>query len=559
MRETLALLLLCALTGCMSSASEQNANPPMTLRIATQFLGSCNEQASTHGDNQFPPGVERLKIVVYDGTTAVLTKTFTKSNQAKTGEIVVEKVPSGKSLRVEVHGCASTGTRVTWSGAIDKVQVSQFGKVAPELFITKRDSFNCTGSQATDNGIPLGKSTLPKSVAFHTATTLPNGLVLIAGGSTTFNNADGVHESTDVAALYHPNAGVFEHLSAKLVSKRAYHRAVNFKINGEEVVLLIGGLGKATVTNVNSEFPVTPSGSASEFQVTPIEVFHLASKSFVALNGVDIPWRLYPAVATSADLSTLIVAGGANVANVATDDLFIWSGGTVVHSKMRTRRVGHSIVRLSNGAFLIWGGNVDGVKENFGELLLPGAQTTTRLTLLGSSSIPDPHALHSFTLVNGRYVVVGGNTITSAGRVSRASASVSYVLDFNESSNSVTATALTPSSAALAQRSFHTAVAVGKNLFIAGGQTHFTFGDVPPVVIGKVFVDGNTLTFDKLITIADGATVSLPSTSIGLASAPFTDGSVGFFGGLISRESKDQLLDITYVWSPPISEPTSCD
>ncbi len=100
---------------------------------------------------------------------------------------------------------------------------------AGELFDPARGTFSATGSMATLH-------------IYGTATLLPDGTVLIAGGS-----VDPV--TTDAAELYDPASGLFIQLAASMNEEREEHTAT-LLLDGR--VLVTGGFSRGVNFSVSS-------------------------------------------------------------------------------------------------------------------------------------------------------------------------------------------------------------------------------------------------------------------------------------------------------------------
>jgi uncharacterized repeat protein (TIGR01451 family) len=109
--------------------------------------------------------------------------------------------------------------------------------------------------------------------AYHTATLLSNGLVLIAGGKT----GGGVYQAT--AELYNPSTGMFMVIDSDMSSPRA---ALTATLLGDGTVLLAGGgftdSGAITVLNTADIYnPSTNTFSPTEGTMTVARAFHSAT------------------------------------------------------------------------------------------------------------------------------------------------------------------------------------------------------------------------------------------------------------------------------------------
>jgi N-acetylneuraminic acid mutarotase len=172
-----------------------------------------------------------------------------------------------------------------------------------------------------------------------TATLLPNGNVLIAGGQTAANDALGSSE------LYNPTTGGFT-LTGKLITPRSGHTATLLK-NG--LVLMAGG------ENVNG------------VSIRNAELYNSATGKYTATGNMPSNRQEHVAVLLSTGL--VLVAGGNNVTSSSTTTLASCAtynpstGAWATASSMNNARVDHTATMLNNGHVLAAGGD-----NNNGEL-----------------------------------------------------------------------------------------------------------------------------------------------------------------------------------------------
>ena len=234
----------------------------------------------------------------------------------------------------------------------------------------------------------------------HTATLLPNGLVLIAGGQ----KYDGAALAS--AEVYDPAVGTFK-LTGSMDAARTMHTAT-LLLDGR---VLIAGGGKT----VPSPVPEAPSimGLSCCEPVTSAELYDPATGTFT--RGGNMTASRYPGLtATVLKDGRVLFAGGHSVLAdgsmgdaVASAELFDPASATFrATGSMRLARFGHSATLLQNGEVLIAGGQAgpQGSNSMSAELYNP-ASGTFRPTgnLLGNGD-----AFHTATLLgNGQVLVVG--------------------------------------------------------------------------------------------------------------------------------------------------------
>lgn len=278
--------------------------------------------------------------------------------------------------------------------------------------------------------------------AFHTATLLPNGQVLLIGGLVgtgkpqTLGPSDKLFEANASADVFDPStlSWPFAVDDAKL--GRAFHRAVLLPspAEGPYRILLLGGLvasGKdktiarrRTADALGEPFLISPVLSARPGE-TAIVTYAPASADgerpallrYKTLG--SIPAFLFPEVALSADGRTLLVVGGATAYtpdNAATSKLqgfsatprpeAVWvalrdtadrpldSPKIVKRVKLGRIRVGHRVARFAKGRFVALGGNMDGTAAELSSAVAETAGLRTDFSAQGITGV-DATAWHT--------------------------------------------------------------------------------------------------------------------------------------------------------------------
>jgi hypothetical protein len=236
---------------------------------------------------------------------------------------------------------------------------------------------------------PTGNMSVPRYI--HTATLLPNGTVLVAGGGTS-----STAEST--AETYNPATGTFS-VTGALTVARQEHTATLLN-NG--TVLLTGG-----TNNASGGSPL----STAETYDPVIGAFSPTS------NDMSQP-RLTDTATLLAD-GTVLVAGGANGELVsATADIYNPAARTfsTAAGAMTTPRYGHTATQLNDGTVLITGGNN-------GSTFLASAEIYNPVTKTFSGTVGtmlSPRADHTATLLSNGKVLITGGTVDGATALASA-------------------------------------------------------------------------------------------------------------------------------------------
>jgi hypothetical protein len=220
----------------------------------------------------------------------------------------------------------------------------------------------------------------------HSATLLPNGQVLVAGG---YLNSTAV----GTAELYDPSSGSFTS-TGNLNTPRASHTATLLP-NGK--VLIAGGSGTDTLSISSTEVYDPASGTFTNgpSMSTPREndtATLLPSGKVLIAGGVDA----YFDVSSSFDAFTYL--NSTELYNPATNT--ISSGGT-----MTVIRADHGATALPNGKVLLAGGFDGSSIVSSAELYDPVAGTFT-----ATASMATARCCHAQTLVqNDKVLLVGGS------------------------------------------------------------------------------------------------------------------------------------------------------
>lgn len=240
----------------------------------------------------------------------------------------------------------------------------------------------------TQNFIKTGRLVFERSG--HTATLLPNGSVLIAGGTKTYG------EASASAEIYNPFTGKFK-ATGNLISARSSHSAT---LLPDGKVLIAGGSGNILQSG-RGEFDILASA----------ELYDPESGKFTLAAGNLIVARSGH-TATLLPNGKILLAGGVGKGSnnfLASAELYdIASGQFAATGDLTSKRVGHTATLLSNGKVLI-GGGIAGDYQHFTlnttELYDPVARTFSK-----AGDFAQERYSHTATLLpNGKVLIVAGS------------------------------------------------------------------------------------------------------------------------------------------------------
>jgi len=235
----------------------------------------------------------------------------------------------------------------------------------------------------------------------HSATLLPSGKVLLAGGMAERSFEGGLHSiMSSTADVYDPQTnGVTS--AGNMITGREAHEAVPLP-NGK--VLFIGGYdGRHYLDTVEIFDPATnkfaPAGKLTEPRGAAVAVLLPAS------DGRDAGKILVMGGASGESETNRIVLGTAELFDPST-------GASAKVGEMTLRRYKHAATVLADGRVLITGGSDDrdwGNMYDSAEIYDPSTHRFTPTSKMISKRFKLPHA--TVLLKNGKVLVAGGSNV----------------------------------------------------------------------------------------------------------------------------------------------------
>jgi len=288
---------------------------------------------------------------------------------------------------------------------------------------------------AGDSGVFANTGSLATARRYHTATLLPNGKVLVAGGVNSGN-------ALVSAELYDPASGTWT-ATGSLATARYFHTETLLP-NGK--VLVAGGFdssGSNALASAELYDPAsgtwTATGSLATARGGPTATLLPNGKVLVA-GGYDFgsgyfasaelydpasgTWTATGSLVTARQIHTatlltngkvLVAGGGNNPTVVASAELYDPASGTwTATGSLATARSGHKATLLPNGKVLVAGGNDGSNALASAELYDPASGTWS-----ATGSLATARYGHTGTLLpNGKVLVTGG--INNSGTLASA-------------------------------------------------------------------------------------------------------------------------------------------
>ena len=273
--------------------------------------------------------------------------------------------------------------------------------------------------------------------AYHTATLLADGTVLITGGSaTTINGASfQLGPASNTAEIYNPATGLFTQVTATMNSARALHSAV--QLPGGTVLIAGGSTGSLNLSSAEIYDPVAQTFTASATGMTaarealtatllnngqvllaggygatgPVnqsaEIYDPVAKTFTATPQMAFPHGQH--TGTLLPNGQVVLEGGDNTSFTATNSIEVYDpvAGTFTASAatLNTARTTQSASLLPDGRVLVEGGfDPTGTILNSAETF---NDVTPADTLTGAMQTPRWYTT-STPLPDGTVLVAGG-------------------------------------------------------------------------------------------------------------------------------------------------------
>lgn len=347
-------LIACAI---FVAACSPGVWPTVTVHTATlPANGPCTVESTTRLDWTNEVESFRLTLDAPDLQSPIVTTD---------NALTLEGVPVGTGRTVALFGL-SQGARL-WRGVVRDVTIEQDAVLALDVLLARVADVSC--ARGAD-----------QARAFHTATVLADGSILVVGGAETSVDASQTCnagcrrlEATAGASVYNPRTGLFKTVGS-LARPRMFHTATAL---ADGRVVVAGGAARALVHGINDPawpFPIEPLEPVDD-----VEVFDPKRGEFSAGGKDPGGPRIFAAAAATGD-GEVWITGGVPGAQRPRNDLgnatntTTLCGGTPFSCRegpvMASRRAGHVAFRVDGGrdiafgGIMLWGGSIDTAPVN---------------------------------------------------------------------------------------------------------------------------------------------------------------------------------------------------
>ena len=425
-------LVVCVLSALAAAGCGGQKGPQVHIAIAHgAAAGRC--VAGDTDDNISSAGITHVRLSVRTHATGDPVGIFACDRVFPVGqEPPFLDIPTQGQAAVDLY---AEGFIMAPTGDPNTARVGPFRRVAsgsllnvpinsstvPALRMYPSEAFRCAEARLT------------QARAFHTATLLPNGQVLIVGGLVA-SNKDQAKENLDgdqlfvtgTAELYDPITRSFRPVSGQAPTPRAFHHAVLLGDTQPYMIALVGGVTVGDNAGDQPQYAVNTGLEGSRLvpygpQPLPVKA---APSELLVLDPVQgsaskMPFDGIPAAVFQAATPVpggVAVAGGIaygamNATDLSPANMLVVKTNNVHGSNLVSAREGATLTPLYADNALVWGGALKAT-EAPGEVAsrLSGVLPQSAAVMVAGAPLTWFHTATNFasTATSGQVLLTGG-------------------------------------------------------------------------------------------------------------------------------------------------------
>jgi hypothetical protein len=429
-RHLLIALLLLAVSAAHGGCSEDFTYTPLKLNVVA-LSGTCETTRKTEKVSTLKGQLLRLTVLQRPAGSSAQSALFCDqlvdlSSGAGQAQLALSPTTGDKGrvdLLVEVFSKGPPPALIA-SGVLPGLDLYPPRQRDLELLLVQPARFSCTPAPQAS----------PR--AFHTATALPNGQVLLVGGLTQPGQSGGTGLRIDHSIeVYEPRTGTFKRVGGDLPEGRAFHSAtlLTSPAAGPYDLMLVGGLAAPTTQPTEpvvklglagDPLPLVPTAIAAQASSVVLRYFPWTDPPQVQQLKASpkLTGRIFHTQASTTGGQAVVLGGldAISAGRLTTQDTLevLTSDTKTEHDgpyALQRARVGAAAAPLGTDKLLVFGGNLDSSAGKQGAeaaeivSLMPSPASALATVEFGSASRVKPVAFGSLTpLSGGDLLLVGG-------------------------------------------------------------------------------------------------------------------------------------------------------
>ena len=564
---TLFLLPICVFSFAASSCGLQETDGTLALKIA---YNAGNQIERTRTNDQPPEGEAPADITDYricvssPGSDKPKCQNFNRADNPTGAKLGGLKPGDDRMVTFQGYD-VEADYQVRWCGNASGISV-QASKTAPvKMYISVCSDFTAVRTPMTIKR------------TFHTSTVLNDGRVLVAGGFSNLGQAEpcaggNCHtlSATSSIDIYDPKTGRFEPQSGlELTHARALHTAT---LLPDGKVLIAGGAGKAVwrVAFTEGPRPVievdTRANGDNGLAGGSAELIDLTAKTVAEIPMAPASARAHHTAVPFSNGDVMLVGGIEPGTNLPINAIGRYGASTMTFESLpnafATARQGMASTSFANNTFLLWGGHHANSSEPgaFAEVLYEDNEGAP--FVFSPAFVTDANRDQGAPLFYGAASSPATNRVMTCGGMIVDTDYDPSLLDRVRILNIFRVLDMTPAAESFVSvgastmrfpRAFHTATtveasAIPGEAIVAGGLTYFNSADQSFELTDRVeFFDPAANAFEEKQIDSRSVALMVPRAGHAVSSLPV--GTILFTGGLTNTVSLD-ITDTAEIYNP---------